>query len=432
VSDASWWVLTLAVIGALALLTGVVGLFFKLGRRPSRIWIDEPVHVGTDAFLHAVAHALNAPLLSRGRAVLLNDGDEYYPRILQAIRGAQHTVNMTCYIWEPGEVSDAFFEVLVERAKAGVEVRLLLDGLGCMRTPREDIDRLEKAGGRVAWFRSLRFGKLMRFHKRTHRRAFVVDGRIGFTGGAAIGDKWQGRAQDPDHWRDVMIEVTGCMALNLQPAFAELWAYAGQEILSGDGHYPIQDDPHIDGDADTRHLHVVSSPADDSHPLRLLFLLTFFGARKRLWIASPYFVPDAFTREVLESRARLGVDVRVLVPNELSDAKPVRWATRSYYDELLSAGVRIFEYQPTMMHSKMLVADSIWSIVGSANMDIRSKELNKENVLCIADKVLAAQIETAFLADLERSEEISLDEWRRRGIGERVLERVSVLFAEQY
>jgi cardiolipin synthase A/B len=431
VSGASWWVLLFAAFGVLALLSAIVGLFFTLGRRPSRIWIEAPVPVGSEQFLHAVAHTLNVPLLSGGRATLLNDGDEYFPRMLQAIRGARHTVNITTYIWEPGEVSDAFFGVLVERAEAGVEVRVLLDGLGCIRTPRASIERLEAAGGRVAWFRPLGFSKLRHFHKRTHRRAFVIDGRLGYTGGASVADKWQGHAQDPDHWRDVMVEVTGHMALNLQSAFSELWAYAGQEILGGDGHFPPEAE-YDDEDAATRHLHVVSSPATDSHPLRLLFLQTFFGARERIWIASPYFVPDAFTREVLESRARLGIDVRILVPNELSDAKPVRYATRSYYDELLSAGVRIFEYQPTMMHSKMLVADDVWSILGSANMDIRSKELNMENALCISDRRLSGQIEKAFLADLERSKEMDLAEWRRRGIGERLLERVSVLFAEQY
>jgi cardiolipin synthase A/B len=429
--DASWWVLTLAVIGGLALASGVVTLFFTLGRRPDRIWIDEPVNVGSDAFLQAAARCLNAPLESGGRATLLNDGDEYFPRMLQAIRAAERTVNLTCYIWEPGEVSDAFFGALIERAEAGVEVRVMLDGLGCIRAPAEDIERLEKAGGSVAWFRPLRFGKLLRFHKRTHRRALVIDGRVGFTGGAAVGDKWQGNAQDPDHWRDVMVEVTGCMAVNLQSAFAELWAYAGREILSGDGHFPLAPDDEY-ADLPTKHIHVVSSPVADSHPLRLLFLLTFFGARERLWIASPYFVPDDHTREVLESRAKAGVDVRILVPNEHSDAKPVWYATRSYYDELLAAGVRIFEYQPTMMHSKMLVADGTWSVIGSANMDIRSKELNKENVLCVADADLAGQIETAFARDLERSSEVRLDEWRRRGFGQRVLERVSVLFAEQY
>jgi cardiolipin synthase A/B len=427
--EAPWWLLGLAGFGLLAIAAAVLTLFFSLGRRPDRIWIDKLPPFRTEEFLQTIAGILNAPLMRGGHARLLVNGSRYYPRILECIAGAQKTVNVMTYIWEPGRVSDRFFDVLCDRAHAGVEVRVLLDGFGCMQVPREKVEQLEAAGARVAWFRPLKFGKLLRFHRRNHRRAFVVDGRIGFTGGAAIADKWDGDARNPDEWRDDMVEVTGRMALNLQSAFAELWAYSGGELLTGEDYFPHRA---VAGEGDTPHIHVVSSPASDSHPLRLFFLVTFFAAREKLYIASPYFVPDSFMREVLIYRARAGVDVRILMPNELSDAAPIRYASHSYYEELLAGGIRLYEFQPSMMHSKLLVADGEWCVVGSANMDVRSKELNKENVLGIRDRRLGQEIEAVFLADLERSTEILPAQWRRRGIGRRILERASVLFAEQY
>jgi cardiolipin synthase A/B len=431
-SGIPWWIWAFAAVGALALLTGIVNLFFSLGRRPERMRMRSDVRVSDAEFLRALAGNCNLPLLEGGTARLLNNGDEFFERMLDAIRGARRSVNMMAYIWEPGAVSDTFFDALVERARAGVEVRVLLDAFGGLKVPGEDVERLRSAGGDVKRFRSLKPGKLLRFHKRNHRRAIVIDGRIGFTGGAAIADKWRGHAQDPEHWRDIMIEVTGCMATSLQSAFAELWGYAGREILSGDAHFPPQHEARPDDAEPIRHVHVSSTPASDVHPMRTLFLMSLQAARQRIWVATPYFVPDAFMREVMAERAADGVDVRLLLPNEHTDAKPIRWAAHSYYDELLSGGVRIFEYQPTFMHSKLLLIDETWSLVGSANMDIRSKELNTENVMGIAHRAFGADVAATFEADFANAREFHLDDWRRRGIARRVAERFFVLFAEQY
>jgi cardiolipin synthase A/B len=431
-SGVAWWLWALAVVGGFALGTVVITLFFSLGRRPARLRVHDPPPLESDAFLRSLAGILNLPIRRGGTVRLLHNGDAFYPRMLDAIRGARRSINLTCYIWERGRVSDAFVAALIERANAGIGVRLLLDSFGGLRAPFRDLRRLRAAGGKVAHFRSFEFGKILRFHKRNHRRAIIIDGEIAFTGGAAIADKWSGNAEDPDHWRDTMIEATGSMAASLQSAFVDIWDYAGKEILTGDAHFPaIRDAAEDDRDA-PRHLHVASSPASDEHPLRTFFLLTFCAARERLWITSPYFVPDSFSRRVLAGRARAGVDVRVLLPNEHSDAKPIRQTSHHYYEELLSAGVRIFEFQPTFIHAKLLVADSIWSIIGSANMDIRSKELNKENVIGIHDRALALELEQTFLCDLERSREIHYDEWRRRSFAKRMLERGCAVFAEQY
>jgi cardiolipin synthase A/B len=425
-----WWLVTLAAIGGLAVAAVIVSLFFALGRRPQRMWTEEIGAVDSPDFLRPVAALLNAPMRRGGTATLLNNGDVYFADILAAIRAAEHTVHFMVYIWEPGEISDQFFDALCERAAAGVQVRLLLDGLGGIRTPDDGLDRLRTAGGRVGVFRPMRFGKLLRFHKRNHRRAIVLDGRIAYTGGAAVGDKWKGDARNPEEWRDTMVRVDGCLAHNLQSAFGELWAFCTGEVLTGDDVFP----PDIDDDAasSVQSCGIISSPSSEEHPLRLFYFLTFLAARERLWITTPYFVPDKHTRQVVKRRAQAGVDVRILMPNEHTDAKPIRRASHSYYQELLNAGVRIYEYQPTMMHSKHVVVDGKWSVVGSANMDIRSKELNEENVLGILDHSLAQQLEETFLADLERSREIDRVQWQKRGTSARIIERIAVLFAEQY
>jgi cardiolipin synthase A/B len=426
-----WWVLIFAVIGGLATATAIVSLFFALGRRPQRMWTDTIDAVDSEEYLVPLAALLNVPLRAGGRAQLLDNGDAYFTAMLQDFRDAKRSINFMVYIWEDGRVSDMILTTLIECARSGVQVRILLDGFGGLRAPDDDMDRLREAGGEVAVFRPARFGKLLRYHRRNHRRAIVIDGRIGYTGGAAVGDKWLGDARNADEWRDTMVRTTGNPAQTLQSAFAELWAFSTGEVLTGDSFFPddLDDDEPRSG---LRSIGVASSPSSEEHPLRLFFFLTFLAARKRLWITTPYFVPDKHTREVVKRRARAGVDVRILLPDEHTDARPIRRASHSYYSELLNAGVRIFEYQRTMMHSKHVVVDGLWSVVGSANMDIRSKELNEENVVGILDADLAQQLERSFEKDLASAVEIDRVAWRRRGIGARILERISVLFAEQY
>jgi cardiolipin synthase len=343
------------------------------------------------------------------------------------------------------------FAALLERARAGVKVRVLLDGLGGMKAPDKDVDALRAAGGQVERFSAARLGKLTRFYKRNHRRAIVMDGRVAYTGGMAVSDKWVGNADTEEHWRDTMVRVTGPLAATLQSAFVGPWAQSSGELLSGPDVFP----PDVIGGPDaapapsaaalaaapaaagsvqpvTLHTGLASAPSSENHPLRLFFIQSFVSARQKLYITTPYFVPDEAIRKVVADRARAGVDVRILLPDEHTDAKPIRLSSHSYFEELLAAGVKVYEYQPTMMHTKGVVVDGAWSIVGSANMDVRSKELNSENVLGILDDGFARELEATFFADLKKSEEIHLEEWRRRGWWEKAKERVCVLFAEQY
>lgn len=436
-----WVVRILALVGVLALGAAAVSLFSELGRRPGSVRATERPPVDSRAFVEGMAGAVSGPVGRGGTASLLVNGDEIFPALLADIRSARRSVNFMVYIWEPGVASDRVLAALTERARAGVQVRVLLDGFGGMNAPDSAFATLRAAGGRVGTFRPLRFGVLTRFHRRNHRRAIVIDGTVGFTGGAAVGDKWLGDGDRPEHWRDDLVRVTGPLAGSLQSAFAQSWSGATGEVLVGDAFFPpatpttagaATREAESDAVRITSHVNVVSSPASEAHPLRKVFWLSFASARQRLWITNPYFVPDEHLRAILKERARAGVDVRILLPGEENDAPPIRWAAQRYYGDLLEAGVRIYEYQPTFLHAKTLVVDGVWSVVGSANLDVRSKELNEENVLGMQDRDFAAQLERTFVADLRNAREIRLGEWRERGWWARVRERGTSVFSEQF
>ncbi len=426
-----WWIQTSSIIGILAVTGIIVALFFRIGNGPRELTLTSTPPVDSKEFLLAIAGTAGAPLHQGGTARLLNNGDEFFPALYQAIRGARRSVNFSCYIWKKGKVNDDLVAALLDRARAGVQVRVLLDGFGGALAPEKSMDALRATGARVETFREARLGKLTRFHRRNHRRAIVIDGRVGFTGGMAVADQWLGDAENEDHWRDSMVEVTGPLATTLQSSFVDLWAGTVGEVLVGPEFFPPPDATSGPGERITLHTGLGSSPSHENRPLRLFFIQSFLAARRRLWITTPYFVPDRATREAVASRARAGVDVRILLPDSHTDAFLIRLASHGYYEELLQAGVRIYEYKTTMMHSKHVVVDGEWSVVGSVNMDIRGNEINEENVLGILDTEFGRQLEETFRQDLRKSEEIRLDAWRKR-VWERPLQRVATLFAQQY
>jgi cardiolipin synthase len=422
------WIRVFVALGILTTIGIPFSLFFALGRRPTHMSATATPPVTSPDFLTALAADVGSSVESGGTVKLLRNGDRFFPAILEDLKRAQKTIDFTVYIWEKGRMCDEVARVLADRARAGVAVRLLLDSFGANKAPKEQLDEMRAAGVTIAEFRKARLGRFARYGRRSHRRAIVIDGKVAYTGGAAVADKWLGDARSEAEWRDDMVRVTGPMARSVQCAFAEIWAGTYGEILVGPDVYP----PLADDGSGLKHVGLASSPTDEQHPLRLFFALSILAARQKLYIASSYFVPDKFTRRFVAERARAGVDVRVLVPGATTDAGPIRQATHSYFEELLTAGVRVYEYLPTMMHSKYMVVDGHWSIVGSANMDIRSKELNSENVLGILDDGLARDLESAFLKDLERAEEFHLETWVQRGAWAKVKEDASSLFVEQY
>jgi cardiolipin synthase len=417
----------MATIGVLA--TGAVALdvFLGYGRGPLMMRPTESTAAGSPEFLRAVAGVLGAPLRSGGTGTVLLNGKEFYPSLLADIRSAQHSIDMTCYIWEPGQPSDEIVAALLGRARQGVQVRVLLDGLGGRNLPKETRDLMRVAGVKLAEFRPARFGQLTRFYKRNHRRAMVVDGAVAFTGGMAVAPQWLGDADSPDHWRDTMFRFTGPPAAMVQLAFADIWAYSTGELLAGDAFFPeFPAESTLSAPADPfLHTGLTSAPSKEDHPLGLLLLLTVSGARQRIEITTPYFIPDHTMRAALIERARAGVDVRILLPGPSIDHNSVRLAAQYRYQELLAAGVHIYEYQPTMMHSKSIVVDGVWSVVGSPNLNVRSRDLDHENAVCVSNRAFAARLEQVFAQDLQRSREITGVEWAKRSLWARFLELLS-------
>jgi cardiolipin synthase len=425
-ADLAWWVWTLIVTGAISIISVIGALFLPDWKEPDyAVGIDaEP---GTDPFVDASGAFLNNPVYRGGRVTLLQNGDEFYPAMLRAIREARETVNFEVYIFEPDEIGRQFMDAFVERAREGVEVRVLLDWFGSHKFRPRHSRELRQAGVRVEMFRPLNLRNLVRIYRRTHRRAIVIDGRIAFTGGAAVSKKWAGNVRTRHEWRDSMTQVTGPLVGGIQSAFVENWVYCTGEVLAGSRFFP-----QLDAAAGPCSVSVVSSPSDAQQPIRLLFWLSFANARRRLWICNSYFIPDPRLRKAVVDRAQRGVDVRILVPGNHTDAVPVQLAGRSYYGELLAAGARVFEYQPSMMHAKTVVVDDVWSVVGSANMDERSMELNEENVVGIADEGFARAIAEGLERDFARSREVKLEEWCRRPVWQRGLEALAKTLIEQY
>jgi cardiolipin synthase len=285
------------------------------------------------------------------------------------------------------------------------------------------------AGGLVAKYRSPAIGSWTRVHRRNHRRAIVIDGRVGFTGGIAVKDTWLGHAQSPEHWRDTMFKVTGPMAASLQGAFADTWASAAAEILVGPQMFP---DQAAASTGTTRpFIHLINSPAPDDHSMAYFYLLPVLAARQRISIVTPYFIPDDPLKRALMDQARRGVDVRLLLPGAHIDNPLNRWSSQTDYHDLLEAGVRIFEYQPTFIHSKVAIFDGRWSVFGSPNLNSRSRTLDEENVFGVLDESLGRELEATFVTDLGKSREITLEEWRRRSVFARLLQWISTILDEQ-
>ena len=409
----AWWQLALFVIGVVAIVSITSALFFAVGDKPKQIETDAQVGpVDSPEFLIALAHLVNAPIERGGTVRILNNGDETLSALVDTIRSARRSINVSVFMWKDGTFSDRVLAALTEQQHRGVAVRVLLDGLGARGAPDDKFERLVQAGARVSTYRAPKFGKLTRFHRRNHRRAVVVDGEVGFTGGIAVYDRWLGNAQDPEHWRDMMFRFTGPLARSLQAAFVDSWVSSTGEILVDSAMFPSVSNAAAPGVE--RFIHHVNSPADDDQSMAYFFLLPIFAARERIYIVTPYFIPDDPLKQALQRKAAEGVDVRLLLPGRHIDNQSARFSAHNHYDDLMQAGVKIYEYRPTFIHSKFVVVDGRWSVIGSPNLNSRSRQLDEENAYGILDRAFAAELEKVFRDDVRNADEIRLEEWRRR------------------
>ena len=380
---------------------------------------QETLHVvsaisAEDERFPAYVAALVGADLTRGNAYdVLTNGDEIFPAMLEAIDGARRRISFETYIYEGGQVGDKFTAALENAARRGVAVTIIADSIGTNIEPAH-VDRLRAAGCRLEWFNPTTWYSLEHVNYRTHRKILVVDGEIGFTGGAGVADHWLGDAQDPEHWRDTQIRMRGPIVRLLEAAFHE------DLIDTGGVTTPVfEDEPellHGEGasSGEGASFLVRSSPTGGSNDMKRLYLLLIASAQRTLDIATPYFVMDESTIWALEQAAQRGVRIRILAEGDNTDAMPVKHASRADYDRLMSFGVEIYEYAPTMMHAKVLMVDGLVSMFGSANFDNRSLELNEELNITVTSRDLASRLMSDFEQDLRASTRLELQMWRAR------------------
>jgi len=397
------------------------GLAYKISTPPSS-------PLDSDDFLRMLEALTDAKVHRRSRFDVLTNGEVYYEVELEAIRAARHHINLEAYIFKKGEVGRRFVEALTERARAGVRVNLVIDSIGSFTSWDSYFKELRAAGGRVAWYHPLKWYMLPRINNRTHRELIIVDGTIGFIGGAGFADHWLIGSEKEPRWRDGMYRVEGDAVLSLQSTFAENWLEASGEILTGKEYFPF-----CETEDDTPSLVVNSSPsAGRSTPARMLFQTLMASAQKSILITTPYFLPDRSARDEMVCAVRdRGVDVQVITPSDKSDHLLVRRSSRRLYGDLLKAGARIYEYQPTMIHAKTMVIDGQWTIVGSTNFDNRSFGLNDEVNLAVFDEKFAARVAEEFARDRRESREVTYDKWRRRSVIEKLHEQLARVLERQ-
>ena len=411
--------------GATALL---VLLYANLTASSTRLEHSIPHRYSpADSQFVRVMGSLLGPGMERGnRVTSLLNGDQVFPAMLAAIRSARRSITFETYIYWSGEVGQQFAAALSDRARAGVKTHVLLDWVGSGKMDSALLDQMEQAGIEIVRYRPLRWYNVDRLNNRTHRKLLIVDGRIGFTGGIGVADHWLGRAQDKDHWRDSHFRVEGPVVAQLQGAFMDNWIESRAEVLDGPDYFPLLEP------AGTQNAQVFrSSPGEGSASMRLMYLLAIASAARSIRIANAYFVPDSLVVDMLVQARRRGVAVEIVVPGPVLDAQIVRRASRAKWGPLLRSGVRIYEYQPTMYHTKVMVVDDIWASVGSTNFDDRSFRLNDEANLNVLDAGFGQEQARQFAADQARSREVTLAAWERRPMTEKVQERFARLVKSQ-
>jgi cardiolipin synthase len=388
------------------------------------------ISLGEATFFPTIEAHTDAPIVGGNRIEILLNGNVTFPAMLREIRSAKSTITFMQYFVEPGEITTEFAEAFAERCRAGVSGQILLDDHGSSM-PAENIATMKDAGCHVERFRRIEapalllWWKLLRYNYRSHRRILVIDGRIGFTGGYGISDDWTGDGRMADHWRDTNVRVEGPVVKYLQSAFTESWLETTGEALGGDGYFPT-----LERIGNVPAQVVRSSPLGGSFQNYMLYLLSINSAKKSILITNPYFIPDKNMTAVLVAAAKRGVRVAVLTPGKL-DSKVAYTASRSGYGPLLLGGIKIFEYQPALLHAKTMVVDGVWGTVGSSNFDNRSFALNQEINVTVYDAPFAGRLEQIFDEDLKFAKPVTYEDWRSRGISERLLELFAFPIKEQ-
>lgn len=418
--------LSIVIAVILTLVATVVAMNFATPEKKLERRVAHRYAVRDPQFRREMSVMLGPGLLSGNHVDDLQNGDEIFPAMLDAIRAAERSITFETYIYWSGEVGRQFADALSERARAGVEVSVLIDWLGSVKMDDALLQQMKDAGAEVEKYRPLKWYNLGRINNRTHRKILVIDGKLGFTGGVGIADQWNGHAQDAEHWRDMHFRVAGPVVAQFQAAFNDNWIKSTGRVLNGPDHFPAIETA---GGMDAHMF--VASPAGGSESMHLMYLMVIAAATESLDLQAAYFVPDALIIRALLDACRRGVRVRVLLPGRHIDSDTVRVASKAHWGELLAGGVEIYEYQPTMMHNKMLIADRAMVSVGSTNFDVRSFRLNDEASMNVYDPAFALRMSEVFEGDIAPAKRYTLDMWRARPLREKVLEAVVLPFKSQ-
>ncbi|MFS8976995.1 phospholipase D-like domain-containing protein [Cupriavidus necator] len=407
-------------------LAGIVAYNLIGGEKRIERRLDRLYSVADPQFTRELGVLLGPPVTEGNRYRVLRNGDEIFPAMLEAIRGAKKTINFESYIYWSGDIGNAFAQALAERAQAGVRVQVLLDAVGSSKIDESALDIMTRAGVDVRRYHPVRWYTVGKLNNRTHRKVLVVDGMVGFTGGVGIAPEWTGNAQDPDHWRDSHFQVEGPVVGQMQSVFLDNWIKVSGAVPHGPDYFP-----ELQAVGDGRAQMFSSSPTGGSESMALMYHLAITAARQTIDLSAAYFVPDELTEKALVAALARGVRLRVIVPGEHIDSETVRSASRSRWGALLKAGALIAEYAPTMYHCKVLIVDGLLVSVGSTNFDNRSFRLNDEATLNILDAAFAAEQTRIFEDDLKLSRPVSYEQWANRPWSEKLRDRMATLIGSQ-
>jgi cardiolipin synthase len=417
---------TISITAVVTLVAVVVALNLTTGEKRVKTHIEHLYSIADPQFQRTLGVLLGPVILPGNLFEVLQNGDEIFPSMLQAIRSARKTITFETYIYWSGEVGQEFANALAERARAGVKVHVLIDWVGSSKIDKRFLSMMEEAGVHVRKYHPPRWYDLNKLNNRTHRKLLVVDGAVGFTGGVGIATEWTGHAQDPRHWRDTHFRAEGPVVAQMQATFGDNWTKTTGDVLHGTDYYPMLEPA---GDAAAQMFS--SSPSGGSESMRLMYLLVISAAVQSIDLSSAYFVPDELARDTIVAAIKRGVRVRIITPGPHTDTETVRSASRALWGDLLRAGAEIYEYQPTMYHCKVLVVDGLLVSVGSTNFDDRSFRLNDEASLNIYDQTFARRQIDIFEKDLAQSRRMTFDEWQARPWMEKVWEHAAALLGPQ-
>ncbi len=408
------------------LVAVVLFLNFTSGEKKIDRKVERLYSVADADFNRAMGVLLGPAIVPGNRVEVLLNGKRIFPSMLAAIRVAQKSITFESYIYWSGTVGKEFADALTERAKAGVQVHVLLDWVGSSKMEPELLARMEQAGVQVRKFHKPHWYNLARMNNRTHRKVLVTDGRVAFTGGVGISDLWSGDAEDPEHWRDTHFRVEGPVVAQMQAVFLDNWIKVTGTVLHGPDYFP-QLAPAGESAAQM----FSSSPSGGSESMQLMYLMAITAASRSIDLSSAYFVPDELALRALVDALKRGVKVRIITPGPHTDTHVVKAASRALWGTLLEAGAEMYEYQPTMYHCKVMVVDALLVSVGSTNFDNRSFRLNDEANLNVYDAAFAREQTTIFVRDLGRARRATLQAWQERPWTEKAAEKAASLFGLQ-